>query len=230
MATTGRFPFRARPQFRRTSRTFLILVLETPRRHLESTSVDAKNSAETMSTEGRFNSSLSKSSGWSWETKAGTHMGAMETMHKGCTFPGQASSYLVPNKSRKAKLAAVVLQLQLNCGQWRNDHRRRTLREHVVIGTSSWPKKITRWKELACEQHGQSLAHARGEAGEDVVPLLLLDSCAGDVGLQLSCFQCHSDGEQVLKTAHLKVTQIGRESWVVLLQSRECVHDFGSPL
>ena len=63
-----------------------------------------------------------------------------------------------------------------------------------------------------------------------MVPLLLLDSCAGDVGLQLSYFQCHSDGEQVLRTAHLKVTQIGRESWVVLPQLHVGVHDFGSPV
>ena len=42
----------------------LLLVLRNPGSYFDSTSVDAKNSAETMSTEGRFNSCLSKSSGW----------------------------------------------------------------------------------------------------------------------------------------------------------------------
>ena len=32
------------------------------------------------------------------------------------------------------------------------------------------------------------LFHARGEAGEDVVPLLLVNNCSSDVGLQLSHF------------------------------------------
>ena len=32
------------------------------------------------------------------------------------------------------------------------------------------------------------LSHARGEAGEDVVPLLLVNNCSGDIGLQLSHF------------------------------------------
>ena len=45
--------------------------------------------------------------------------------------------YLVTDQSGKAKLVTVVLQLQLDGGEWRNDHRRRTLREHGVIGTSS---------------------------------------------------------------------------------------------
>ena len=53
-------------------------------------------------------------------------------------------------------------------------------------------KENYRWKELACEQHGQGLALARGEAGEDVVPLLLVNNCASDVGLQLSHFQWFS--------------------------------------
>ena len=49
-----------------------------------------------------------------------------------------------------------------------------------------------------------------------MVPLILVNSGADYVGLQLSYFQCHSDGEQVLKIAHvLKVFQIGRKSWVV---------------
>ena len=56
-------------------------------------------------------------------------------------------------------------------------------------------------KELACEQHGQSFAHASRQTGEDVVPnslpILLVNRCADDVGLQLSYFQCHSDGKQV---------------------------------
>ena len=50
-----------------------------------------------------------------------------------------------------------------------------------------------------------------------MVPLILVNSGADYVGLQLSYFQCHSHGEQVLKIAHLKVFQIGRKSWVVEL-------------
>ena len=131
------------------------------------------------------------------------------------------SQYLVSDKSWKSKLLTVGRQLKLDCGEWHNNHRRRTLKEHVVIGT--WPKKITRWKELACEQHGQSFAHASRQTGEDVVPILMVSSGGDDVGLQLSYFQCHSDGKQVFKTAHLKIVQIGREGWVAVLQKTvEC--------
>ena len=45
------------------------------------------------------------------------------------------SQYLVSNKNGKSKLVAVGLQLKLDGGEWRNNHRRRTLKEHVVIGT-----------------------------------------------------------------------------------------------
>ena len=58
-----------------------------------------------------------------------------------------------------------------------------------TLSSSPSPKKITQWQELAGQQHGQGLAHACGEAGEDVVPLLLANSSAGDVGLQLPYFQ-----------------------------------------
>ena len=78
----------------------LILVLKTPQRHFESTSVDAKNSAETMSTEGRFNSSLSKSSGWSWETNTGTHSSGGQW--RGWTFP--ASSTWSPTRAENPSL------------------------------------------------------------------------------------------------------------------------------
>jgi hypothetical protein len=44
------------------------------------------------------------------------------------------------------------------------------------------------WKELACEQHGQSFAHASRQTGEDVVPILMVNSGRDDVGLQLSYF------------------------------------------
>ena len=40
----------------------------------------------------------------------------------------------------------------------------------------------------------------------------------------------NADGKQVCKTAHLKVMQTGRESWVVVLQKSVGVHDFSSPL
>ena len=50
-----------------------------------------------------------------------------------------------------------------------------------------------------------------------MVPLIMVNSSANYVGFQLSYFQCHSDDEQVLKIAHLKVFQIGRKSWVVEL-------------
>ena len=53
-----------------------------------------------------------------------------------------------------------------------------------------------------------------------MVPLILVNSGADYVGLQLSYFQCHSDGEQVLKIAHLKDFQIGRKSWVVKKKGR----------
>ena len=119
-------------------------------------------------------------------------------------------------------------QLKLDRGEWRNNHRRRTLKEHVVIGI--WPKKITRWKKLACEQHGQSFAHASRQTGEDVVPILMVNSGRDDVGLQLSYFQCHSDGKQVFKKAHLKVVQIGREGWVAVLQKTVGVHNLSSLL
>ena len=45
-----------------------------------------------------------------------------------------------------------------------------------------------------------------------MVPILMVNSGGDDVGLQLSYFQCHSDGKQVFKKAHLKVVQIGREA------------------
>ena len=54
-----------------------------------------------------------------------------------------------------------------------------------TLSSSPSPKKITQWQELAGQQHGQGLAHARGETREDVVPLLLVHSSASDVGLQL---------------------------------------------
>ena len=62
-----------------------------------------------------------------------------------------------------------------------------------------------------------------------MVPLLLVNNCTGDVGLQLTYFQCHSVSNQVLRQ-HLKVMQTGRESWVVVLQKSVGVHDFSSPL
>ena len=40
----------------------------------------------------------------------------------------------------------------------------------------------------------------------------------------------NADGKQVCKTAHLKVMQTGRESWVVVLQKTVGVHDLSSPL
>ena len=49
------------------------------------------------------------------------------------------------------------------------------------------------------------------------MPLILVNSGTDYVSLQLSYFQCHSDSEEVLKIAHLKVFQIGRKSWVVEL-------------
>ena len=64
---------------------------------------------------------------------------------------------------------------------------------------------------------GRVLPMPCGQTGEDVVPLILVNSGTDYVGLQLSYFQCHSDGEQVLKIAHLKVFQIGRKSWMVEL-------------
>ena len=70
---------------------------------------------------------------------------------------------------------------------------------------------------------------ARGEAGEDVVPLLLVNNCSGDIGLQLSHFWCHSVSDQVLRH-HLKVMQTRRECWVVMLQLSVSIHDLGSPL
>ena len=63
-----------------------------------------------------------------------------------------------------------------------------------------------------------------------MVPILLVNSGGDDVGLQLSYFQCHSDGKQVFKTAHLKVVQIGREGWVAVQQKTVGVHDLSSPL
>ena len=63
-----------------------------------------------------------------------------------------------------------------------------------------------------------------------MVPILLVNSGGDDVGLQLSYFQCHSDGKQVFNKAHLKVLQIGREGWVVVLQKTVGVHDVSSPL
>ena len=123
------------------------------------------------------------------------------------------SQYLVSDKSWKSKLLTVGRQLKLDCGEWCNNHRRRTLKEHVVIGT--WPKKITRWKELACEQHGQSFAHASRQTGEDVVPILMVSSGGDDVSLQLSYFQCHSDGKQVLRQHTWKSCKSGgRAGWL----------------
>ena len=63
-----------------------------------------------------------------------------------------------------------------------------------------------------------------------MVPILMVNSGRDDVGLQLSYFQCHSDGKQVFNKAHLKVLQIGREGWVVVLQKTVGVHDLSSPL
>ena len=63
-----------------------------------------------------------------------------------------------------------------------------------------------------------------------MVPILLVNSGGDDVGLQLSYFQCHSDGKQVFKTAHLKVVQIGREGWVAVLQKTVGIHDVSSLL
>ena len=40
----------------------------------------------------------------------------------------------------------------------------------------------------------------------------------------------NADGTQVCKTAHLKVMQTGRESWVVVLQKTVGGHDLSSPL
>ena len=71
---------------------------------------------------------------------------------------------------------------------------------------------------------------ASRQTGEDVVPILLVNSCADDVSLQLSYFQCHSDSKQIFKTAHLKIVQIGREGWVVVLQKTVGVHGVSSPL
>ena len=48
-----------------------------------------------------------------------------------------------------------------------------------------------------------------------MVPLILVNSGADYVGLQLSYFQCHSDSEQVLKIAHLKSFKLGgRAGWL----------------
>ena len=62
-----------------------------------------------------------------------------------------------------------------------------------------------------------------------MVPLLLVNNCSGDVGLQLSHFLCHSVSDQVLRH-HLKVMQARRECWVVLLQSSVSIHDLDSPV
>ena len=155
MATTGRFPSTARPTFMRTSRTFNIGFGNSWEALWKYLSLRQ----ELCGDYGRFNSCLSKSAGWCWESKG---------------------------------------------SQWGG---------HVVIGT--WPKKITRWKELACEQHGQSFAHASRQTGEDVVPILMVNRGGDDVGLQLSYFQCHSDGKQVLRQHTWKSCKSGgRAGWL----------------
>ena len=104
-----------------------------------STSVDAKNSGATMSTEGRFNSSLLKSSGWAEKQKlalivVGSNEGDAQRLQS-AHFQVKSWQYLVSNKSWKAKLVAVALQLQLDGGEWRDNHRRWTLKGCVPTGT-----------------------------------------------------------------------------------------------
>ena len=41
------------------------------------------------------------------------------------------------------------------------------------------------WKEAGSYQHRQRFAHASGQAAQDVMLVLLVDGCAGDVGLHL---------------------------------------------
>ena len=85
--------------------------LKASRRHFYkylSWRYSAKNSGATMSTEGRFNSSLSKSSGCSWETKAGTHSSGEQwrwwTKAAQCTFPGQVDNTWSPTRAEKPSL------------------------------------------------------------------------------------------------------------------------------
>ena len=85
--------------------------LKASRRHFYkylSWRYSAKNSGATMSTEGRFNSSLLKSSGCSWETKAGTHSSGEQwrwcTKAAQCTFPGQELT--VPGLQQELKSQA----------------------------------------------------------------------------------------------------------------------------
>ena len=48
---------------------------------------------------------------------------------------------------------------------------------------------ITRWKEAASYEHGKGFPHASGQAGQDVTVILLVDSCAHNIGLYLSSQQ-----------------------------------------
>ena len=48
---------------------------------------------------------------------------------------------------------------------------------------------ITRWKEAASYQHGEGFPHAGGQAGQHVTLVMLVDSCAQNVGLYLSSQQ-----------------------------------------
>ena len=178
MATTGRFPSTARPTFMRTSRTF---------------NIGFGNSWEALWKYLSWRQELCGDYEHRWTLQQlPLQICWLGLRIKRLTVGGRAtkvitksiSQYLVSDKSWKSKLLTVGRQLKLDCGEWRNNHRRRTLKEHVVIGT--WPKKITRWKELACEQHGQSFAHASRQTGEDVVPNCL-SSWSTDVPMMSAC-------------------------------------------
>ena len=63
-----------------------------------------------------------------------------------------------------------------------------------------------------------------------MVPVLLVYRRGCNIGLHLSFYQWFSIWHQASPWLHLKVTQIGGESWVCLLQLRVGVHHPCPPL
>ena len=107
--------------------------------HRGTTSIEARNSAETIKIRGRFCSSPARLLIGIWvRSSCNDHL---ISNRNGFMIHWRAKDHaanklnLVTNKSRNSIKPAIIFNLLLDGGQWRDDHRGHALKMHIMDGS-----------------------------------------------------------------------------------------------